>query len=148
MKGRANLLVIVTALAVALGVGAGSLLAVFLPEDKVARGEWLKVIGFPGVILLRLLKMLVVPLVASLMIGALGNVGDIRKAGRLDMRAFFYYVTTTGLAVLIGIVLVNVIRPGEAGSVSSPSGGSGGRLLSKSRFRDIADRAWCLQPKL
>lgn len=122
MKGRANLLVIVTALAVALGVGAGSLLAVCLPEDKVARGDWLKVVGFPGVILLRLLKMLVIPLVASLMIGALGNVGDIRKAGRLGMRTFVYYVTTTGLAVLIGIMLVNVIRPGEAGSVSGFTG--------------------------
>ena len=115
MKGRANLLVIVTALAVALGVGMGSLLTTFLPEDKVARDDWLKVIGFPGVILLRLLKMLVVPLVATLMIGALGSVGDMRKAGRLGMRTFLYYLTTTGLAVVIGIVLVNVIRPGEAG---------------------------------
>lgn len=122
MKSRANLLVFITALAVALGVGLGFLLAAVLPEDKAARGDWLKVIGFPGVILLRLLKLLVIPLVATLMITAMGSVGDIRKAGRLGMRTLFYYITTTGLAVLIGIVLVNVIRPGEAGAAAAPVG--------------------------
>ncbi|MCA9044947.1 MAG: dicarboxylate/amino acid:cation symporter [Planctomycetaceae bacterium] len=67
-----------------------------------------------GEIFLRLLKMMVVPLVVtSVMTGVLG-LGDIRKLGRPGMIAVGYYITTTFLAVIVGLVLVNVINPGSA----------------------------------
>jgi Na+/H+-dicarboxylate symporter len=65
-----------------------------------------------GEVFLRLLKMMVVPLVVfSVMSGILG-LGDVRKLGRPGASAVLYYLITTVVAVFIGLVVVNVIRPG------------------------------------
>ena len=65
-----------------------------------------------GDIFLRLLTMMVVPLVmASVMSGIIG-LGDVRKLGRPGGAAIGYYLTTTVLAVTIGLVMVNLIQPG------------------------------------
>ncbi len=65
-----------------------------------------------GEIFLRLLQMVVVPLVmASVMSGILG-LGDVRKLGRPGGYAVLYYLCTTMLAVVTGLIVVNVISPG------------------------------------
>ncbi len=71
-------------------------------------------VGFEvgGEIFLRLLTMMVVPLVvASVMSGIIG-LGDVRKLGRPGGLAIVYYLTTTVLAVVVGLVMVNLIEPG------------------------------------
>ena len=66
-----------------------------------------------GEIFLNLLTMMVVPLVvASVMSGIIG-LGDVSKLGRPGGLAITYYVTTTVLAVLVGLILVNLIQPGS-----------------------------------
>ena len=68
-----------------------------------------------GEIFLRALKMLVVPLVmASVMSGILG-LGDVRQLGKPGGAAIAYYLTTTLMAVIVGIVVVNWIEPGASG---------------------------------
>ena len=70
-----------------------------------------------GEVFLNLLKMMVVPLVmSSVMCGILG-MGDVRKLGKPGLYTILYYMCTTLLAVLVGLVVVNVIRPG-VGTVS------------------------------
>lgn len=65
-----------------------------------------------GEIFLNLLKMIVVPLViTSVMSGVLG-LGDIRKLGKPGGAAIGYYLATTLLAVVLGLVMVNLIQPG------------------------------------
>ena len=65
-----------------------------------------------GEVFLRVLTMVVVPLVmASVMSGILG-LGDVRKLGRPGLAAVGYYLTTTVLAVITGVVVVTVISPG------------------------------------
>ncbi len=65
-----------------------------------------------GEVFLRLLTMMVVPLVmASVMSGIIG-LGDVRKLGRPGGFAISYYLTTTVLAVIVGLIMVNLIRPG------------------------------------
>lgn len=65
-----------------------------------------------GEIFLRLLKMMVVPLVCtSVMTGILG-LGDVRLLGKPGAITVFYYLTTTVIAVVIGLCVVNVIQPG------------------------------------
>ncbi len=66
-----------------------------------------------GELFLRSLKMIVVPLVfTSVLCGVLG-LGDVRKLGRPGAAAIAYYLCTTVLAVVIGLTVVNIIRPGE-----------------------------------
>ncbi|MBE7491185.1 MAG: dicarboxylate/amino acid:cation symporter [Planctomycetes bacterium] len=116
IRRRANMLVAFTATSVLLGAVLGALLPNFLPDDGAARAQWLMVIGFPGVLLMNMLKLLVVPLITCTMVVGISSLGDVRKAGRLGARTIVYYATTTGLAVALGILLVSVIRPGETGT--------------------------------
>ncbi|MHC5109708.1 MAG: dicarboxylate/amino acid:cation symporter [Planctomycetota bacterium] len=65
-----------------------------------------------GEIFLRLLKMMVVPLVVTSVMSGILGLGDVRKLGRPGGYAILYYLTTTVLAVTVGLVMVNLIRPG------------------------------------
>ncbi len=70
-------------------------------------------VSIGGDIFLRLLKMMVVPLViVSVMQGVL-NLGDVRKLGKPGLVTIGYYLSTTVIAVLLGLALVNIVRPGE-----------------------------------
>lgn len=65
-----------------------------------------------GELFLRLLKMIVVPLVFTSVLSGILGMGDVRKLGKPGAAAIGYYISTTILAVIVGLVVVNVIRPG------------------------------------
>lgn len=65
-----------------------------------------------GEIFLNLLKMIVVPLVITSVMSGIIGLGDVRKLGKPGAAAIGYYLTTTLLAVIIGLVVVNLIDPG------------------------------------
>lgn len=65
-----------------------------------------------GELFLRLLKMIVVPLVFTSVLSGVLGLGDVRKLGKPGAAAIGYYMCTTILAVLIGLAVVNVLRPG------------------------------------
>lgn len=116
LRRRANLLVMFTAVAVLFGGVIGGFLPGWLPEDEAARNTALTLIGFPGDLLMRMLKMIVVPLIVATMVVGVSSLGDIRKAGRIGGRTIAYYAITTGMAVVTGIILVNLIQPGIVGA--------------------------------
>jgi solute carrier family 1 (neuronal/epithelial high affinity glutamate transporter), member 1 len=70
-------------------------------------------IGIGGEIFLKLLKMMVVPLVIVSVMQGILNLGDVRKLGRPGTAALLFYLTTTVVAVITGMVLVTLIAPGE-----------------------------------
>lgn len=66
-----------------------------------------------GKIFLNLLIMMVIPLVfASLSLGV-AQIGDLKKLGRIGLKTISYFLLVTTLAVSIGLILVNLIRPGD-----------------------------------
>ena len=66
-----------------------------------------------GTAWIRLITMIVVPLVvASLLVGTV-SLGDLRKLGRIGGKTLVYYMSTTAVAVTIGLLVSNVIRPGS-----------------------------------
>lgn len=69
-------------------------------------------VAWLGTLFLNALKMIIVPLIASSMIVGISGLGDIRRVGKTGMWTLAYYMTTTAVAVLLGIILVNIIRPG------------------------------------
>ena len=86
----------------------------FSSVASVAKEETIAVwIKWMGDIFIRLLNMIAVPLVlASLIVGA-ASLGDIKKFARIGSKTIIFYVTTTALAITIGLVLANVIHPGN-----------------------------------
>ncbi|MEO5703270.1 MAG: dicarboxylate/amino acid:cation symporter [Gammaproteobacteria bacterium] len=65
-----------------------------------------------GTLFLNALKMLVVPLIASALVRAMASIGTGAALGRLGKKAVAYYLTTTLLAVLVGLTVVNLTTPG------------------------------------
>ena len=89
---------------------AGAVLGVF---GGIYAGDFMIEIDFIGTIFLNALKMVVIPLVVASMIVGVGSLGDIRTLGRTGGKTLVYYLVTTGISVFIGLVLVNIIRPGH-----------------------------------
>ena len=67
-----------------------------------------------GKIFLNLLKLIAVPLVISSLITGVASLSDTRKLSRIGLKTILLYVTTTAVAVSIGLILVNVLEPGSA----------------------------------
>ena len=66
-----------------------------------------------GQLFLRLLLMIVVPLVFSSLVVGVAGIGDIRKLGRVGLKAFGYTLVISAISVVIGLGLANTVRPGE-----------------------------------
>lgn len=84
--------------------------------DSPARVVLGPVLAPAGQIFIKLLKMLIVPLIVASMVMGVARVGDIRRLGNLGGKTFAYYILTTFASVLVGLVMVNIIRPGLGGS--------------------------------
>jgi proton glutamate symport protein len=66
-----------------------------------------------GTAFIRLITMVVVPLVAASLLIGTASLGDLRKLGRIGGKTVTYYMATTGIAVTIGLIIANVVRPGD-----------------------------------
>jgi len=86
-----------------LGVILGGLVGSLLPDIGIK-------LGFLGMLFLNALKMIVLPLIVVSITLSIMKVGNL---GSLGLKTLFYYLITTGIAVFIGIVVVNVIHPGD-----------------------------------
>ncbi|PRP92619.1 Proton/sodium-glutamate symport protein [Enhygromyxa salina] len=82
----------------------------------VAGGQWPQFgrgVEFLGEVFLHALMLMVVPLVVCSMVMGVAAFGDVRKLGGIGLETLVYYTITTALAVLVGLVAVNLTRPGE-----------------------------------
>ncbi|KAK3578882.1 hypothetical protein CHS0354_010248 [Potamilus streckersoni] len=104
---RKNLLLVLTIAGVCLGVFLGFLLRLAAPSK-----DTIMLISFPGEILMRALKMLILPLIVSSLIVGLSAL-DAKSSGRMGIRTLVYYFATTFAAIIVGIILVLCIHPGD-----------------------------------
>ena len=88
-------------LAVALGIAIGY----FRP----AFGEALKPLG-DGFI--KLIKMMIAPIIFCTVVHGIASMSDLKKLGRVGLKTLFYFETVSTLALIIGLIVVNVLQPG------------------------------------
>ncbi len=95
-----------------VGTCAG-LLCYALARDATWLGTVIDYVSGPvGELFLRLLFMLVVPLVFSALVLGVVEIGDPRSLGRLGLKTLLWIICVTGIAVGIGLILMNVFKPG------------------------------------
>ena len=101
-------------IALLLGAAVGIILNVTSPDLFSKLNTFL--FGPLGTIFLNLIKMLVVPIVFfSLTLGVAG-LGDPKKLGRIGAKTISFFLVTTAIAIIIGLVLALVIKPGTIGT--------------------------------
>ncbi len=101
-------------IALLLGAAVGIILNVTSPDLFSKLNTFL--FGPLGTIFLNLIKMLVVPIVFfSLTLGVAG-LGDPKKLGRIGAKTISFFLVTTAIAIIIGLILALVIKPGTIGT--------------------------------
>jgi len=101
----------------AIGFGAGLLLGVIAHYGAGADAPWVKwlttwVTQPAATLFLRLIFMLVIPLLFSALVVGVAEMGDVRSLGRIGWRTLAYTVVVSAIAVVLGLVLVNLFKPG------------------------------------
>lgn len=104
----------------AAGAVAGGLFGAFWPEPARAS-------ALLGDLWLLPLRMLVIPLIVSSMIHGVAALGDVRRLGRLGGVTTAYYLTTSALAIALGMLVVSQVGPGvgvDIGDAAAPEAAS------------------------
>ena len=74
--------------------------------------EEIHYVSWMGTVFLRALKMIIIPLVLSSIISGVTNIGNAENLGRLGLKTIIYYMSTSTIAIVTGLFLVNWFKPG------------------------------------
>lgn len=100
------------------GMVAGTLLGWLAPDAGMA-------IKPLSDVFLRMIKSIVVPLIfGTLVIGVAGHGDDLRRVGRLALKSIVYFEAVTTLALAVGLLAVNLLRPGDGVQLPAPAAGA------------------------
>lgn len=69
-------------------------------------------VSWMGVVFLKGLNMVIIPLIVSSMISGVVNIGDAKNLGRVGLKTMSYFILTSIVALFTGLILVNLIKPG------------------------------------
>jgi len=97
-----------------LGLFLGIIVGLLLTNNKDIATTYIKPFG---TLFLNLIKMIIVPLVFSSLVVGTASVGDIKSLGRIGGKTMGYYLITTAFAVTLGLILGNVLVPGQGLSI-------------------------------
>ncbi|AGK52215.1 dicarboxylate/amino acid:cation symporter [Bacillus sp. 1NLA3E] len=101
---------------VILGIIVGILIGFFFPEF----GEKLKILAD---LFIKMIKMVIAPIVFFTVVIGIGNMGDLKKVGRIGGKALLYFEIVSTIALAIGALIVNLIKPGKGFNTDAVEGG-------------------------
>ena len=96
---------------VLIGIVAGVLLGFAFPETGAAMRPL-------GVGFIKLVKMLIAPIIFSTVVVGIAHMGAMKEVGRIGIRALLYFEMVSTMALLIGMIVVNVVQPGAGLSIA------------------------------
>jgi proton glutamate symport protein len=97
----------------AVGIIAGWLVSRFHPESAIYFRPFSQ-------LFLRMIRMIIAPLIFATLVAGIAGAGHLRVVGRMGLRAIIYFEVVTTIALIIGLVAVNITRPGDG--VNLPMG--------------------------
>lgn len=98
-------------LAIIIGICVGHFFPAFGAELKILADIFIK-----------LIKMVIAPIVFFTIVIGIASMGDVKKVGRIGGKALLYFEIVTTFALAIGLVVVNIVKPGEGINTSSIEG--------------------------
>ena len=84
----------------------GALLGYFFPDFA----QRLRPLGD---VFIRLIRMMIEPIIFTTVVVGVGRMGSMKEVGRVGLKALIYFETLTGIALVLGLVVVNLYRPGD-----------------------------------
>jgi aerobic C4-dicarboxylate transport protein len=92
---------------VLIAILLGALLGAFWPD--LAKNDWIKALG-DGFI--KLIKMVIAPIIFCTVVSGISHIQDAKKVGRIGVKALVYFEVVSTFALVIGLVVGNLLRPG------------------------------------
>src|SRR6478735_5054676 len=99
---------------VLIAIAIGILLGCFYPDFAVQ----LKPLG-DGFI--KLIKMMIAPIIFCTIVSGISGMQNTKKVGRVGLKAILYFEVATTLALIIGLIVINVLKPGAGMNVDAAS---------------------------
>src|SRR5262245_11887284 len=95
-----------------LGIIVGYACHTLWPDPKTAKSiaDYISLITD---VFLRLIKMIIAPLVFSTLVVGVAHMGDTKAVGRIGAKAMVWFIGASLVSLLTGMILVNILRPGE-----------------------------------
>jgi aerobic C4-dicarboxylate transport protein len=112
---------------VLIGIVLGAIVGWLWPN--FATNDWIKALG-DGFI--KLIKMVIAPIIFCTVVSGIAHIQDARKVGRIGVKALLYFEVVSTFALVIGLVIGNLLRPGA---------GFGGALADASKVAGFAKQA-------
>src|SRR5712672_2060720 len=110
-------------IAILLGVVVGWL------WPDLATNDWIKALG-DGFI--KLIKMVIAPIIFCTVVSGIAHIQDAKKVGRIGVKALVYFEVVSSFALVIGLIVGNVVRPGA---------GFGGAMANAQAVANYAKQA-------
>jgi len=112
---------------VLIAIVLGALVGAFWPT--LATNDWIKALG-DGFI--KLIKMVIAPIIFCTVVSGISHIQDAKKVGRIGVKALVYFEIVSTFALLIGLIIGNLVRPGA---------GFGGALANAQAVATYAKQA-------
>ena len=111
----------------------GTAIGYWYPDAGAASGAFTATSLKPlSTVFLRMIKLLIVPMIFStLVVGIAGHGDDMKRVGRLALRSIIYFEVVTTLALAVGLLAVNFVKPGVGVDITSASAAAGTELAGK-----------------
>ncbi len=109
---KGNRLTLYILIAMALGVVVGWIIHTYSSAETIA--GFSKNIKLLSNIFIRLVQMIIAPLVFSTIVVGIAKLGDLKAVGRVGGKALLWFVSASLVSLLLGLLLVNIFKPGES----------------------------------
>lgn len=127
-----------------LGIALGGLIHYQYPDS---REEFAKNIKLLGTIFIRMVQMIIAPLVFSTLVVGIAKMGDMKMVGRVGAKAMAWFISASLLSLLLGMVLVNWLKPGIGTSVTMEKVASADDLLKNTHAFSLEQFVTHVVPK-
>jgi len=117
---------------VLVAIALGALVGAFFPKT----GEAMQPIAKTFI---NMIKMVIAPIIFLTIVTGIGKVSDIRQFGRIGGKALLYFITVTTFALIIGLVVGNLIKPGAGLDTAHLKSGDVSEYVEKSKEKTWVD---------
>ncbi|MBV9744766.1 MAG: cation:dicarboxylase symporter family transporter [Acidobacteriia bacterium] len=95
-------------------------------------------------VFLRLIRSIIAPLLFGTLVSGMAGAGDLKRMGRIGLKALIYFEVVTTLALFVGLGVVNLLRPGEGVPIRPPGGAAAATVLPQTQtsFSSILDNVF------
>jgi Na+/H+-dicarboxylate symporter len=128
---RAQRLTTIIFIGMLLGIGVGYACHQLWPDPQTAK----MVAGYISLftdVFLRLIKMIIAPLVFTTLVVGVAHMGDTKAVGRIGGKAMLWFVSASLVSLLLGLIMVNILRPGDNLNLPLPDAGASTNLNAAS----------------